>query len=169
MSLHILCFGNLLQGDDGFGVHVFQRLSRVELGPDVRIFDAGLAGFGALTYFDGCSEAIVVDALEYAGQEGLVQRLSLCDLASPQSAFSEHAVDLHHVFHVLPLLFAPRQPPAVQIIGAQIRKPSGAFCMTLSAPVARAVEQTLAILRAELARWHHQRSRACLRSSDGPG
>ena len=24
--LHIVCFGNIWQGDDGFGMHVFQRL-----------------------------------------------------------------------------------------------------------------------------------------------
>src|SRR5215510_11670253 len=40
--LHIVCFGNLWQGDDGFGMHVFQRLGAMRsLPPLARVFDAG--------------------------------------------------------------------------------------------------------------------------------
>ena len=31
--LHIVCFGNLWQGDDGFGMHVFQRLGAMRISP----------------------------------------------------------------------------------------------------------------------------------------
>ena len=63
MTIHVLCFGNLLQGDDGFGIHVYRRLCAEALPPCVRVFDAGIAGLSALAHFDGCERAVVVYAL----------------------------------------------------------------------------------------------------------
>ena len=60
--LHVICFGNLWEGDDGFGIHVFRRLNeRPGLPRQVRLFDAGIAGLGALGYFERCQKAAIVD------------------------------------------------------------------------------------------------------------
>ena len=79
--LHVICFGNLWQGDDGFGIHVFRRLrERPGLPRQVKLFDAGIAGLGALGYFEGCRKAVIVDALKTGGRVGRVRRLRLDDL-----------------------------------------------------------------------------------------
>ena len=50
--LHVVCFGNVWQGDDGFGMHVFRRLCEMRgLPPQVKVFDAGTAGLSALDVF----------------------------------------------------------------------------------------------------------------------
>lgn len=157
MRTHVLCFGNLVQGDDGFGVHVHRRLveqswlaTATEAG-SVGLFDASTLGLGALSLFDDCERAVVVDALESRGSPGRVHRLRLDDLAPPLETFSAHAMDLSHLFYVLPIVFAGRAMPEVLIVGAEIERPSGTFSMSLSPPLTAAVDEAVAAIRGELA------------------
>ena len=81
-----------------------------------------------------------------------VHRLTLTELAPPVAAFSAHALDLAHVFHALPILFAERSLPEIVIIGAEIKKVTGQFSMDLSPRLAKAVEPAVRLIRQELAR-----------------
>ena len=65
---HVICFGNELHGDDGFGAAVHRRLAAMPLPADARLFEAGTRGLDALGLFEGCAEAILVDAAEPAGR-----------------------------------------------------------------------------------------------------
>jgi hydrogenase maturation protease len=57
-------FGNVLRGDDGFGVEVVKRLSCSVLPPHVDLLDVGIAGLHfVLKLMEGFTEAIIVDAL----------------------------------------------------------------------------------------------------------
>jgi hydrogenase maturation protease len=154
MRVRILCFGNLLAGDDGFGVHVFNSLQasalRERAGLSVEIFDAGVLGMSALTLFEHCEHVIVVDALAYAGQAGRVCVLELSELSPPAAAFSAHALDLTHLFHVLPIVFEGRSTPTVTVVGAEIAAPSGDFSMLLSPPLQAAIEPALTLIREQL-------------------
>jgi hydrogenase maturation protease len=153
MRVHILCFGNLIAGDDGFGIHVCARLrAQVPTAPglDIAVVDAGLLGFSALSHFEHCDVVLVVDALAYGGKAGRVHRLDLRDVAAPREAFSAHALDLNHLFHVLPILFEGRSAPRVVIIGAEITPPDGTYAMTLSPEVSAAIEPALALITGEL-------------------
>jgi hydrogenase maturation protease len=153
MRVHILCFGNLIAGDDGFGIHVCERLrAQVPTAPglDIAVVDAGLLGFSALSHFEGCDVVLVVDALAFDGEAGRVHRLTLSDVAAPREAFSAHALDLNHLFHVLPILFEGRSVPRVVIIGAEIMPPSATYGMALSPEVSAAVEPAVATIAAEL-------------------
>ena len=141
--LHIICFGNLLQGDDGFGVHVHARLRDFSLPPHVRAFDAGILGLGALSFFESCEEVIVVDALSYHGVVGRVHRFTLDEMAAPREAFSAHALDVNHLIHVLPILFEGSRRPTVTVIGAEIAPSDGSFSMLLSVPLAAAVDEVV--------------------------
>jgi hydrogenase maturation protease len=155
VRVRILCFGNLLAGDDGFGVHVHRRLSSRPLarpGLVVEAVDAGLLGMSALTYFEQCDHVVVVDALGYDGQAGRLRRVELAEISAPASAFSAHALDLNHLFHVLPIVFEGRQAPSVTVVGAEIEPPTGGFCMELSAPLQAAVEHAVVAIDNELDR-----------------
>jgi len=68
---------NLWQGDDGFGVRVYQRLrSRRDWAAHVKIFEAGTAGLAALGYFEGCRKAVIVDALKTGEIAPFTNRIS---------------------------------------------------------------------------------------------
>ena len=62
--LAIAGFGNVLLGDDGFGVEVIKRLQTFPLPVHVEAFDIGIGGMElVLKLMDGFTEMIVVDAV----------------------------------------------------------------------------------------------------------
>ena len=144
--LHIVCLGNLLQGDDGFGIHVCHRLRERRWPADVRVFDGGLAGLGALAFFEGCEEVIVVDALAQRGRVGRVHTLRLDDVAEPREAFSVHQIDVNHLFHMLPIVFEGRAAPRVRVVGVEAEVGDGAFTMDLTPALVPAVDEAVGLI-----------------------
>ncbi|MFC2067214.1 hydrogenase maturation protease [Chloroflexota bacterium] len=55
--------GNILLGDEGFGVHVARRLREFELPDYVRVEEGGVGGFNLLGYLKGVERLLVVDAM----------------------------------------------------------------------------------------------------------
>jgi hydrogenase maturation protease len=148
--LHIVCFGNLWQGDDGFGMHVFQRLEamRSTLPQQVQICDAGTAGLSALSYFEHCRKVVLVDALQTGGQIGSVHRLHGADLDLPDPEFSLHGIGVNHLLTVLPVVFEGRAMPEIVVLAVEI----GAihpFTDTLTPLVEAAVEKVISLVQKE--------------------
>jgi len=57
-------FGNVLLGDDGFGVEVIKRLAASDLPPHIKTLDVGIAGMHVvLQLIEGFDAVIVVDAV----------------------------------------------------------------------------------------------------------
>jgi hydrogenase maturation protease len=55
--------GNILLGDEGFGVHVAHRLRESKLPICVRVEEGGVGGFNLLGYLEGVERLVVVDAM----------------------------------------------------------------------------------------------------------
>lgn len=134
---HILCFGNPLHGDDGFGAAVYADLAARRRGAGVRLFDAGTPGLAALALFEDCDEAIIVDVLAPAGAPGRIARPDPAGVAA-EATPAPHGMGLGYVLQALAALPGPR--PALRIIGAQAHS-HRPFSPGLSAPVARAARQ----------------------------
>lgn len=67
----VLGIGNTLLSDDGFGVHVINRLSSDDaLSPDVLVRDGGTLGLSLLPDIEDSDGLIVVDAGELSAQPG---------------------------------------------------------------------------------------------------
>jgi hydrogenase maturation protease len=83
-------FGNVLRGDDGFGVEVVRRLGEDDRPPGVDVIEIGTAGIRLaqelLTAYD---RLIVVDAMTRGGAPGTVYVVSVDDVEAPGE------VDLH--------------------------------------------------------------------------
>jgi hydrogenase maturation protease len=135
---HVLCFGNLWHGDDGFGIHVGRRLrERLAARPDVRVVEVGLRGLDALPLFDGCRRAILVDALHDPSlPPGTIRRLPATAIPVESDGFG-HAAG---VGYLLRALAAARGglPPAT-LVGAVIER-IRPFSDTLSPLLVPAVE-----------------------------
>lgn len=134
---HVICFGNPLHGDDGFGSAVYSRLSETAgLPADVKIFDAGTCGLNALSLFEDCQEAILIDALEPNGQPGHVSQPDARSLLG-ESSWPLHAVDVGYLLKALSALDVPM--PRVVVAEACSIQPFHPF---LSVPMKRAVAET---------------------------
>ncbi|MGB7792759.1 MAG: hydrogenase maturation protease [Terrimicrobiaceae bacterium] len=118
---HIICFGNVMHGDDGFAIHVLRRLKEGCVLPrQVRVFEGGVAGLQALPYFENCRKAIVVDAVKGTGNIGSVYRLNPEDLSDPEREFSLHNLGVNHLLAVLPIYLGEAAVPQIVVIGAEV-------------------------------------------------
>lgn len=112
---HLICFGNDLHGDDGFGPAICRRLAGLPLPADVRLFEAGTRGLDALALFEGCDEAILVDAAEPAGNPG---RLAFPDAESccEDSSLPGHGAGVGYLLRALSAL---DMTPRLRILTAE--------------------------------------------------
>ena len=137
MRTLIAGFGNVLRGDDGFGVEVVRRLARAPLGDDVRLLDVGTGGIRlAQALLTPCDRLIVIDAMTRGGAPGSVYVLEV------ESVEPVAEVDLHLAVPARALAVAkalgvlPRQVFLVGCEPAEVDEPS----TELSPAVRRAVD-----------------------------
>lgn len=62
-SIMVLGLGNILLGDEGFGVHVVRRLKQVGLPASVRIEEGGVGGFDLLGLIANMEKLLVIDVM----------------------------------------------------------------------------------------------------------
>jgi hydrogenase maturation protease len=136
MRVLIAGVGNVLRGDDGFGVEVLRRLEHDLAGVDgVCFFESGIAGVGLVQQLlDGYDVLVILDALDRGAAPGTVFVLEP-ERGSPTG--ERQAVDLHQADPegVLRMAAAlgvlPRQ---VRIVGCQ-----AAACDELGAGLSESV------------------------------
>jgi len=97
--LIILGLGNILLGDEGFGVHFVRWFEkRHDLPPAVEVMDGGTLGYGLLPVLTECERAIVIDAIKVDDEPGSIYRFGREEMAlhmpPPTSA---HEVEFAHV------------------------------------------------------------------------
>lgn len=147
-AVHVICFGNELHGDDGFGPAVHACLADGPIPPGVRLLRADLAGLAAINCFDGCHRAIVVDALSGFGPPGSVHDLDAAELiaaaARDEAPAGFHGAGVGSLLQLLPAALA--QVPPIRVVGAEIGR-LAAFTPGLSPAVAPAVRRAAARIR----------------------
>lgn len=141
---HIVCFGNELHGDDGFGPRIHAQLSQLTWPRDVAMFNAGIAGLNALRFLEDCRQAILVDALDNFGNVGAVCVLRPEDLADRPQRLTGHGLGIPYLLEALKVI---RQPlPDILIVGVEIAAVNPFSC-GLSAETERAVPKTVQLIR----------------------
>ncbi|MDD5171400.1 MAG: hydrogenase maturation protease, partial [Syntrophales bacterium] len=79
----ILGVGNLLRGDDGFGVHLISSLARVAFPPNVQLLEAGTVSHQLIPLFGEIDRLIVIDAVEAGDRPGSIFLFDPDDLNFP--------------------------------------------------------------------------------------
>lgn len=62
-STLVLGIGNILLGDEGFGVHVARGLKEVELPDNVRVEEGGVGGFNLLGLLEDVRRLVIIDIM----------------------------------------------------------------------------------------------------------
>lgn len=138
--------GNVLRGDDGFGVRVVEELAKnIPHRDDVDLYEAGIGGIGLVQeLMNGYEALIVVDAVERHAEPGTVFVLTpedqpeVDDLALHRSMVDMHYADPSKVLQLARALNVC--PPLVFIVGCQPEYLEDAI-EGLRPPVERAVPQ----------------------------
>lgn len=151
--------GNVLQGDDGFGVEVVKRLAqRKDLSPSAVVLETGIGGMTLVQeLFNGYDVLIVVDAVDRGGIPGTTYLLeaevpNLAELPSGQRA--DFMADMHLATPARAFVMAKALgvlPPSVYILGCQPQVIDD-LILGLSEPVQAAVEPSVEQLIDELRR-----------------
>lgn len=142
----VACVGNVLRGDDGFGVAVAQRLATAGLPATVDVIETGTGGLGIVQELMGGYEAlIVVDAVDAGAEPGsvfvLVPHVS-DPPALPFQDWNAHFSNLHLAEPSRVLLLARALgvlPERVAVVGCQPEAWEG-YGEELSPSVRAAVE-----------------------------
>jgi hydrogenase maturation protease len=118
--------GNVLRGDDGFGVAVAQRLAEVELPEDVRVLELGIGGIHLVQeLLEPVDALIVVDAVDLRRPPGtvLVIRPDVTDVhRMTLRERHDHLADMHYATPERALMLARGLgvlPPRVLLVGCQ--------------------------------------------------
>lgn len=95
----VACMGNLLRGDDGFGVAVAEALEERDLPPGVTVSEVGISGVSmAQDLLDGFEALVLVDAMERGEEPGtlFVERAEVPDLGQYEKReIGAFAADMH--------------------------------------------------------------------------
>jgi len=138
MRILLAGVGNVLRGDDGFGIEVLNELQRTLSVDGVEFFESGIAGISLVQkLMDGFDALIIIDALDRGGAPGQVYVLEP-DAESLKTPPSTHeATDLHQADPEVVLRMATALnvlPPRAWIVGCQALD-----CDELGAPLTEAV------------------------------
>lgn len=73
----ILGIGNLLQTDDGVGIHAVRLLQeRYAFDGSIQVIDGGTCGLDLLQYLEGLDRLVIVDAAKPNGSPGKITRIT---------------------------------------------------------------------------------------------
>lgn len=139
--------GNVLRGDDGFGIRVVERLMAMHLPPGVEVYEAGGAGIAlAQKLMDGFDACIIVDAALRGFAPGTLSCIE------PEICVQPRSIGLHEQdpSKVLALAAALGALPArVLLVGCEPLEVDELLA-DLSSPVAAAVEPAVHRILLEL-------------------
>ena len=146
--------GNVLHGDDGFGVEVAWRLAKEELPGGVKVMETGIGGMSIIQeLMQGYDAALVIDAHESGDEPGVLRldELVLPDLSGLDAhELRDYFADTHYATPMRALAFAQRigkLPPHVRVLGCEPESHAALF-MGLSKPVTSAIDEAVAIAMA---------------------
>ena len=152
----VLGVGNLIQSDDGVGIHAIRRLQALAELPDgVQVVDGGTLGLELLHCLEGVSHLVVVDAVEAGTPAGTLIRMADDEVPAYLSLkMSPHQIGLPD------LLFASKlrdlYPQQVVIWG--IQPASIEMGLELSPLVADQLDALVQNVVKEIAQWEPVRS-----------
>ncbi len=115
-AVTILGLGNILLGDEGFGVHFINRFGERYLLPEgVQAVDGGVLGLGLLSIVTGTEHLIVIDTIKVEDRPGSIFRFTREEMSlhlpPPTSA---HEVEFLDVLAMADLM--GECPPVVFIV-----------------------------------------------------
>jgi hydrogenase maturation protease len=141
--------GNVFFGDDGFGVEVVRRLAQRQLGPRVRVMDAGIAGLHLAYALCDCEAAVLVDAVRRGGPPGTLYVIEPDDPGPDAGEFGPCDFDAHAMDPVKVLRFVHAlggKLRALRVVGCEPGPIGDDVGMELSPPVREAIDAALLLV-----------------------
>jgi hydrogenase maturation protease len=147
----VLGLGNILNHDEGLGVHALKRMDPL-LDPesDFELLDGGVLGLNLLMIIEECSHLLILDAVNAGKQPGTIielekERIPLFTGIS----LSQHQTTFQEVLGLAS--FRDRLPEQLHLVGIQPLDLS--IGLGLSPEIERAIPEMLARAKSVLDNW----------------
>lgn len=143
----ILGVGNILLGDDGFGVHLINSLADTPFPPNVQVLEAGTVSHQLIPLFRELDHLIIIDVVEAGDTPGSLFRFSPEDLQYTK----EQMVSLHQIslVDVLTMAELTGGKPKTVIIAVQPKDVSN-WSLELTEPVKAVIPKVKELIFEEL-------------------
>ncbi|MHB8105289.1 MAG: HyaD/HybD family hydrogenase maturation endopeptidase [Dehalococcoidales bacterium] len=113
----VIGVGNLLQKDEGIGIHAIQALEKIELPPDVKLVDGGTSP-DLIAYTRADDKMIIIDCAKAGGAPGDIYHFKPDDLAAGKGSLtSAHEMGVVENLNLMSL--TGNKPKDVVIIGIE--------------------------------------------------
>ena len=103
-KIGIVGIGNLICGDEGFGIHTIQYLENNYIFPDkVLLKDAGTAGIYMSPFLEECDPVFVIDVVDIDAEPGSFHFYDMKDvrLGNIQTKMSPHQLGLLEIIEII--------------------------------------------------------------------
>jgi hydrogenase maturation protease len=143
----LLGVGNLLLGDDGFGVHLINSLADTPFPPNVQVLEAGTVSHQLIPLLHEIDNLIIIDVVEAKDTPGSIFRFSPEDL----NYTKEQMVSLHQIslIDVLTMAELTGGKPKTIIIAVQPKDVS-TWSLELTDPVKAVIPKVKELIFEEL-------------------
>jgi len=151
MKTLIMGIGNSLLGDDGIGVHIARRLSRLVKDESVDIVDTNMGGLNLLDFILGYDKLVIIDAIiTDQDQVGEINRLGQEKIGEPvYTATSPHHFNLPATIEIGRRLFPDEMPKEV-VIYAVGTQDVAQITEEITDEVKKAIPDVLSLVLAEI-------------------
>ena len=156
----VLGLGNILFTDEGFGIHVIEKLQKIYNFPDnVSIVDGGVLGLNLLGIISQADHLIVVDAIRNNGKAGSLYRLE--GDAIPERVRAKNSLHQIDFIEALTMCQALDKVPETVILGIE-PEDIETVSIDLTATTNEKIDQMIDMVLAEFDRLgvHHQKGAA---------
>ena len=147
----VLGIGNILWGDEGFGVRAVEAFhAAYETSPDVEVMDGGTQGLYLVQHVEAADDLLVFDAIDYGLPPGTLQVVHDDEVPKFTGAkkMSLHQTGFQEVLSAADLL--GRAPRRLALVGCQpldLEAWGGALTEPVRAAIGPALAAAVAILR----------------------
>jgi hydrogenase maturation protease len=144
----IIGVGNLLQRDEGIGIHAIQELEKMNLSADVKLVDGGTSP-DLIAYTKAGEKMIIIDCTKARGKPGTIYRFKPEDLTAGKAALtSAHEMGVAENLNLMTL--TGNKPKDVVIIGVEPAEID--WGMELSATLKKKLPELVKVVLGEIGR-----------------
>lgn len=149
-NIVVMGLGNLLYGDEGFGVHAVAQLAGAwDFPPHVQIIDGGTQGHSLLTFVEDTDRLLVLDAVDFGQEAGSIAIRRNAEIPAYLTAqkVSPHQNSFSEVLALAEL--RGKLPAEIVLIGVHPLR------LTMGTPLSSLVEEQLTtVLRLAIEQLH---------------
>lgn len=150
-KIAVLGIGNLLQKDEGVGIHIIRQLeNRFVFEPEISLIDGGTMGTDLLPYFEQHDRIIIADAVNFDQPPGFIGSIENDDiLRRLNTKLSIHHLGLTDVLSIARLLGI--EPREIYLVGIQPEDIS--MGLELTGTITSGLERMSEAIRMKLSEW----------------